>query len=314
MSPGRAFLLILAAGCVALALWGVGALSDYAALEKLLVARIGLLVLAAGFLLAAAFYRRVVDGLARLYTFVESNEKLLPVAKKETASAFETVFDIVFIVSALAAVVYCFLDQKAFVFLAREDGPIENATALFYLGATVATLYLLARARHLMLLRLYLAGFAGLFFFVGMEELSWGQRLFGFGTPALIRDLNVQDEFTLHNIWSISLFTYPALAFTTTVLFIVPILHRLSSRAGRLLDLLQFPAPPLRYAGLYALACAAYVAIGVRLGTPSPLPISWGGVAPNIDDEYLEFAIAFLFFILAITGWRVIPTPPNPLR
>ena len=32
------------------------------------------------------------------------------------------------------------------------------------------------------------------------EEISWGQRIFGFETPEALKEINVQDEFTLHNI------------------------------------------------------------------------------------------------------------------
>jgi hypothetical protein len=35
---------------------------------------------------------------------------------------------------------------------------------------------------------------------VGMEELAWGQKLFGFATPAAIEQINQQNEMTLHNL------------------------------------------------------------------------------------------------------------------
>ena len=37
--------------------------------------------------------------------------------------------------------------------------------------------------------------------FVGFgEEISWGQRIFGFSTPDSLAEINVQTEFNLHNI------------------------------------------------------------------------------------------------------------------
>jgi hypothetical protein len=36
-------------------------------------------------------------------------------------------------------------------------------------------------------------------FFFAMEEISWGQRIFDFTSPALFLDYNYQQEFTLHN-------------------------------------------------------------------------------------------------------------------
>jgi uncharacterized membrane protein len=33
------------------------------------------------------------------------------------------------------------------------------------------------------------------------EELSWGQHLFGFSTPQMVREVNRQQELNLHNLW-----------------------------------------------------------------------------------------------------------------
>jgi hypothetical protein len=38
------------------------------------------------------------------------------------------------------------------------------------------------------------------FFFLAMEEISWGQRIFGWETPLLLKSLNIQKETNLHNI------------------------------------------------------------------------------------------------------------------
>ncbi|MCB1121119.1 MAG: hypothetical protein KJT03_06205 [Verrucomicrobiae bacterium] len=42
--------------------------------------------------------------------------------------------------------------------------------------------------------------FGILFLFGAGEEISWGQRIFGFETPPAIREINGQDEFNVHNI------------------------------------------------------------------------------------------------------------------
>jgi hypothetical protein len=46
----------------------------------------------------------------------------------------------------------------------------------------------------------FYGAFAILLFVVAMEEISWGQRLIGFETPAALRAINGQGETTLHNI------------------------------------------------------------------------------------------------------------------
>jgi hypothetical protein len=43
-------------------------------------------------------------------------------------------------------------------------------------------------------------GLALLFFFGAGEEISWGQRIFGFKTPAPLAQVNKQDELNLHNL------------------------------------------------------------------------------------------------------------------
>ena len=59
------------------------------------------------------------------------------------------------------------------------------------------------RARRGGLPRLATAGFVLLAFgmaFVGMEEISWGQRIFGWSTPERFAELNWQRETSLHNL------------------------------------------------------------------------------------------------------------------
>jgi hypothetical protein len=43
-------------------------------------------------------------------------------------------------------------------------------------------------------------GLALLFFFGAGEEISWGQRIFGFETPETLAQVNKQDELNLHNL------------------------------------------------------------------------------------------------------------------
>ena len=43
-------------------------------------------------------------------------------------------------------------------------------------------------------------GLAFLFFFGAGEEISWGQRIFGFETPKSLTQVNKQDELNLHNL------------------------------------------------------------------------------------------------------------------
>jgi len=92
-------------------------------------------------------------------------------------------------------------DWNFFVFLVVEDGAIESLTAAFLL-LTAATTHHLALGyrrfgRRGLATALWLG--AAAFFVAGMEEISWGQRLFGIETPVAIAENNMQGELNLHN-------------------------------------------------------------------------------------------------------------------
>lgn len=84
--------------------------------------------------------------------------------------------------------------------MAREDGPIEYATAMLFAAAACLSFHLAVTLPEAWRKAVHLLFAAGFLFCVG-EEVSWGQRLFGFGTPDLIQEVNVQGEFNLHNLF-----------------------------------------------------------------------------------------------------------------
>lgn len=98
-------------------------------------------------------------------------------------------------------------DAETFRAMAEEDSAIEWLSALLVLIAGgLFAIEAIGRARELegdWLERLQFAiasGFALLFFLIGMEEISWMQRVAGFHTPGEIEQINWQGEFNLHNI------------------------------------------------------------------------------------------------------------------
>ncbi|MBN1268822.1 MAG: hypothetical protein JXB04_04485 [Kiritimatiellae bacterium] len=85
--------------------------------------------------------------------------------------------------------------------LQGEDRLVEWVTFAGFAGACLATLTILRRRRKMDRRSLAYLAFLALFFFVcAGEELSWGQRLFGFQTPERVADLNTQNEFNIHNL------------------------------------------------------------------------------------------------------------------
>lgn len=92
------------------------------------------------------------------------------------------------------------LHGKLFRRLSQEDGWAEWATfAAFALAAYQAVTS--ARDRHQSgLSRFVLWGLAAFCVFVAGEEISWGQRLFGYRPPELFLEHNFQQEANLHNL------------------------------------------------------------------------------------------------------------------
>ena len=90
-------------------------------------------------------------------------------------------------------------DPQTFKALCREDYWVENLTAVWFLLAGLL-LFVTAWAERSFLRRcVYILGGMAMVFAAG-EEISWGQRIFGFATPDFLMPLNMQQEFTVHNI------------------------------------------------------------------------------------------------------------------
>lgn len=92
--------------------------------------------------------------------------------------------------------------------LAREDGILEQGTALLFLSASILSAIVAwklfrqrPRGAQYATRRAIWHTLIGLFFFVCFgEEISWGQRILGIETPESLRTINVQGELNLHNM------------------------------------------------------------------------------------------------------------------
>ena len=100
----------------------------------------------------------------------------------------------------LSFVLYRSYDSTFLWSLYEEDHLFENLTCLFHLGSALLFLLLFFRSRRLGMSRLIPLLLFVFFFFVGMEEISWGQRILGIQTPQFMKDVNTLGETNLHNI------------------------------------------------------------------------------------------------------------------
>jgi hypothetical protein len=102
--------------------------------------------------------------------------------------------------AAVSLVVLAAWSEPSWSLLAQEDGPIEWATFVSF-AAAAGYLLLVVRQRSsdrafrvaCWLLAAFCVAVAG-------EELSWGQRVFGFQPPEVFLDRNFQQEMNLHNV------------------------------------------------------------------------------------------------------------------
>jgi len=112
---------------------------------------------------------------------------------------------------AIYVILFCAL-TFLFIFLSRpdifyrlatEDNPVEILSAVFCFinfGIFVRIIfYIYSDLNQSKNLYLFIAlGFASAFFLIGMEEISWFQRVFSIETPEIFKG-NIQNEMNLHN-------------------------------------------------------------------------------------------------------------------
>ena len=131
-------------------------------------------------------------------------------------------------------------------------------------------------------------GFAVLLGVLLLEELAWGQVIFGWKTPESIRSINAQQETTLHNIgWfqdRLDLFTFLATVALLAVVVLLPwicrrALRRSSAKRTTLVQALM-PAP---YSWpLFLLVVGVAYCVATQ---------SWSDVIHNRDQEWGELVL-----------------------
>lgn len=117
-----------------------------------------------------------------------------------TPTAVRLITIVPFAIALIGAAAVPFRDLYAM--LANEDGVAEWAQ--FILLVAMVALYvhiavLLWRSDRRALAAIHVAAAIGSLFIAG-EEVSWGQRVLGFGTPDELAEINDQGETNLHNI------------------------------------------------------------------------------------------------------------------
>jgi hypothetical protein len=95
------------------------------------------------------------------------------------------------------------LPDDTISWLLKEERPLEGVGALGLLACSILCLLLWRHDKRAGAPKwrvLALLALAFLFFVAFGEEISWGQRIFGFGTPESLEEVNDQAETNLHNL------------------------------------------------------------------------------------------------------------------
>lgn len=139
---------------------------------------------------------------------------------------------------------------------AAEDGVVEYGTAIALLISSIVlirnALSIQGRAGTLAVALTFF--YALLFFFAAGEEVSWGQRIFGWESGEYFQENNIQNETNLHNIvvgdkqLTKTLFGPILTVVLLLYLVVLPLLYQRLGWVQRIADKLAVPVPGLRHA------------------------------------------------------------------
>jgi len=87
----------------------------------------------------------------------------------------------------------------AYIWATYEDLVGEWAQTYFFLAATILSVLVALQKTHY---RWFFVVLAIACSYVVLEEISWGQRIFGFSTPDFLKSRNLQGEANLHNLFT----------------------------------------------------------------------------------------------------------------
>jgi hypothetical protein len=160
-----------------------------------------------------------------------------------------------------AAFVLLFVASPAgFNWLGSEDNVVEYLSAAFgvmgavlFAGMALAAWHLPEGSPNRRLILAFAALCAFVLFLLGMEEISWGQRIFGFDTPESLA-ANRQGEVNLHNFFTTPIHTVYRLG-SWSILILLPFMTTFGPRFRLFETFRDFLPPPWIAAMSAPVAC-----------------------------------------------------------
>ncbi|HLN55334.1 MAG TPA: hypothetical protein VK207_05045 [Bacteroidales bacterium] len=194
--------------------------------------------------------------------------------------------------------------------LGREDRFFEWLTAICFLLVSVLFGILFATK-----LNIFYLVFSVIFFLGFGEEISWGQRIFGFRTPELLHQVNVQKEFNFHNIELLNRESMKGEAksglsrllevnllfkiLTIIISVIIPVAVYHSNKIARFAQKIRLPVPPLTIALFFAVNWLVF-----KLVLDYALPEGRIFQYYDTNTEIFEFVSAFIILVIAFYFYR----------
>lgn len=153
------------------------------------------------------------------------------------------------------------VSYRTFWYLEREDSLTEWLTFFCYILCTIFSLQIarlsskskeLSKGARVFVGSAFLMA-AVIFIAIAGEEISWGQRLFGFETPESIKASNTQYEFNLHNQKSIFRYVYmgygAVAVYSAVTWLLVRLIKKIIPKSWQ--PMTRFFAPPWMLIGFF---------------------------------------------------------------
>lgn len=205
----------------------------------------------------------------------------------------------------------------------KEDALIEYMQALLFLfGACLwgFAFFMTSKVKgHALRLRLFYILFMGMFLFFFLEELSYGQRLFGFSTPEGLEEVNMQGETTVHNIGIENSLTWMHVLmalFLITIGIIFPLLKLGSRWAAGIFEKLQMPVVNHNLIACFCISLVFYSYPGFYWFIPLAVIALFIPVLIILSGRFSNFFSSFRypfvqFLLVALMGSIVITINVN---
>ncbi len=192
-----------------------------------------------------------------------------------------------FPVLTLVFIVLYLADENLYRQAIKEDSLVEWLTFTFLIAAGLVSLYIASRikSKHNYFHWFFIL-FIGFNLLAGLEEISWGQRVFNIETTGVFREYSDQNEINLHNTFQ-GIFQIKTKHIALLVLFIygslLPGLMRNKEIPSGNLALRQFIIPPMFLRGGFTIA--AILMLDFQTGH---------------EEEIGEFFFSICFFIMML--------------